>query len=93
MFTDNQLQLQIQQLTRELQDLIYEFNVQHRSNMIPVFNELLKCVMCGVVESVRLYVDRDIEGKAVICCGLDCQECFYYKKRNYFRAARKANIL
>lgn len=57
-----------------------------------VFQELLKCIFCGVVDTERterMRVDDDIDGKKVICCSDDCQEHFYYKKRNYWRALRQ----
>lgn len=56
-----------------------------------LLQELLKCVMCGHINpghTVRLYIDEDIDAKRVICCSRDCQDNFYYKKRNYWKRLR-----
>jgi hypothetical protein len=85
---------QINLLPLEPQDLISECNVEHRENMKPIFNELLKCVMCGDIKTIyteRIYIDQDIDTKRVICCSDDCQENFYYKKRNYLKTLRAHN--
>ena len=79
----------IKLLPQELQNLISEYNVEHRPNMKLVFNELLKCVICGDINpeyTERLCVDYNIDKKRVICCSYDCQDFLYYKKRNYLKA-------
>lgn len=68
--------------------------MEHQKNMKLIFNELLNCVMCGDINlryTERIYIDHDIDTKRVICCSDDCQESFYYKKRNYLKSLRIHN--
>lgn len=85
---------QIALLPKELQDLIYQFNVEHRPIMNSVFKQLLKCVMCGPISpetSEAIYIDKELDGTAVICCDRICQEDLYYRKRIYHRYINKKN--
>lgn len=67
-------------------------NAEHRGKLNCVFKQLFTCVMCGNYENYEtdsIYVDKCISGKTVICCGEECQEDHYYRKRNYLRALKK----
>jgi hypothetical protein len=78
---------QIQRLPKELQVLISEYNVDHRTKMNRVLNEILGCLMCGesnVHNRERIYLDYDIDDNIGICCNIDCQlELSLYNKYFY----------
>jgi len=79
------LESRIQSLPQVLQDAIAEYNVDHRSKMKRVVQELMKrektpeCVSCGNwVDPLNKYVYY-IAGNQVVCCSNWCKSNIKYK--------------